>query len=259
MAEVAAWLRSWAGEGRLAPGSLPAPVEADPDWRRGKALLALGLRAQALAQWERLRTRYAGDPWALVALSFAFREHGAHRLSLLYAEQLVARSRRPMAEAPMALQRLAYPVPFTALIWEEAARQNLDPRLLAAIIRQESRFEGDATSVAGAQGLMQVMPGTAAGIARQLSWPDFEPSQAYLPYVNVTFGTFYVRQWLTHFGGSVFGALAAYNGGPGNATVWYRRVPEDDDLLAALININETRVYVQAVWANYEVYRRLYP
>ncbi len=259
MAEVAAWLRNWAGDGRLIPGNLPERVQADADWRRGQALLALGLRTQALAQWERLRTRYADDPWALAALAFALRDQGAHRLSLLCAERLAAKSGRPLATAPAALQRLAYPIPFAELIQSEAARQNLDPRLLAAIIRQESRFEGGATSVAGAQGLMQVMPGTAAGIARQLRWPNFQPQQAYWPYVNVAFGAFYVRQWLSHFNGSVFAALAAYNGGPGNAAVWYRWAPEDDDLLAALININETRVYVQAVWANYEVYRRLYP
>ncbi|MGQ9491445.1 MAG: lytic transglycosylase domain-containing protein [Anaerolineae bacterium] len=259
MVEVTAWLRSWAGDGRLVPGSLPERVQADADWRRGKTLLSLGLRLSALAQWERLRTRYADDPWALAALAFAFRDQGAHRLSLLCAERLVAKWGRPMAEAPAALQRLAYPIPYTELIQDTAARQNLDPRLLAAIIRQESRFEGGATSVAGAQGLMQVMPGTAAGIARQLRWPNFQPQQAYLPYVNVAFGAFYVRQWLSHFDGSLFAALAAYNGGPGNAAVWYGWTPEDDDLLAALININETRVYVQAVWANYEVYRRLYP
>ncbi|MCX7706828.1 MAG: transglycosylase SLT domain-containing protein [Anaerolineae bacterium] len=259
MDEVASWLRTWAGEGQLTPGSLPERIQADADWRRGKALLTLGLRTQALAQWERLRSRHADDPWALAALAFEFREQGAHRLSLLCAERLAAKWGRPMAEAPVTLQRLAYPIPFAGLIGDEAAHQNLDARLLAAIIRQESRFEGGATSVAGAQGLMQVMPGTAAGIARQLRWPNFQPQQAYWPYVNVAFGAFYVRQWLSHFDGSVFAALAAYNGGPGNAAVWYRWASEDDDLMAALININETRVYVQAVWANYEVYRRLYP
>lgn len=258
-AEIAAWLRGWAGEGTLAANSLPERVLADSDWRRGQALLVVGLRSQALAQWERVRIRYAEDPWALAALSLAFREAGAHRLSLLCAERLVVKWGRPMAEAPAALQRLAYPIPYADLIRAEAARQNLDPRLLAAVIRQESRFEGGATSVAGAQGLMQVMPGTATGIARQMNWPGFEPRQAYWPYVNVAFGAFYVRQWLTNFDGSIFAALAAYNGGPGNAKVWHRWAPDDDDLMAGLININETRVYVQAVWTNYEVYRRLYP
>ena len=62
---------------------------------------------------------------------------------------------------------------------------------------------------------MQVMPGTAQSIADQLGWPNFEPQQAYWPYVNVAFGAYYVQQWLRNFDGSVFTALAAYNGGPG--------------------------------------------
>lgn len=255
-AEIAAWLRTWAGEGTLA---LPQGVTADADWQRGQTLLVLGRRADALSQWERVRRRQADNPWGLAALSLAFRDAGAHRLSLLAAEQVAAKWGGLMRDAPPALQRLAYPLPYADLIRAEAARQRLDPRLLAAIIRQESRFEGGATSVAGAQGLMQVMPGTAAGIARQMNWAGFEPQQAYWPYVNVAFGAFYVRQWLSHFGGSLFAALAAYNGGPGNATTWYNRAPDDDDLLAALITFNETRVYVQAVWTNYEAYRRLYP
>ncbi len=74
----------------------------------------------------------------------------------------------------MALQKLAYPFPYEKLIRQEAARQKLDPRLLAAIIRQESRFEPGVASSAGAQGLMQVMPGTASGIARQMAWPGYE-------------------------------------------------------------------------------------
>ena len=258
VAELSAWLQGWAGAGALAADP-PENVAADGDWRRGATLLALGLRTQALVQWERVRTRYADDPWIMAALALAFRDDGAYRLSLLSAERVATLSGKPMRDAPTALQRLAYPLPFADLIRAEATARNLDPLVLAAIIRQESRFEGGATSVAGAQGLMQVMPGTAEGIARQLNWPNFEPQQAYFPYINVAFGAFYVRQWLTHFNGSLFTALAAYNGGPGNATVWYEWAPDDDDLLVALININETRVYVQAVWTNYEMYRRLYP
>ncbi len=255
--EISTWLRTWAGAGELID-SFPEYIAADGDWRRGKTLMALGLRPQALAQWERVRTRYANDPWSMAALALAFRDENAYRLSLLSAERVAALSGKLMREAPAALQRLAYPFPYADLIRAEATARELDPRLLAAIIRQESNFEGGATSVAGAQGLMQVIPGTAEGIARQLNWPDFEPQHAYLPYVNVAFGAFYVHQWLTHFDGSLVAALAAYNGGPGNATVWYQWAPDDDDLLAALININETRTYVQAVWTNYEAYRRLY-
>jgi soluble lytic murein transglycosylase len=163
-----------------------------------------------------------------------------------------------MRDAPVSLQRLAYPYAFKELVRTEAERWNLDPRLLLAVIRQESRFETGATSVAGARGLMQVMPGTAQGIADRLGWTDFDPAHAYWPYINVALGANYVAEWLKHFDGSVFTALAAYNGGPGNAAVWRKWAPDDEDLFQALININETRVYVQSVWAQYDAYKRLY-
>lgn len=253
--QISAWLREWAGQGVL---SLPAGVLSDADWVRGQALLQIGRRTEALTNWERVRKRYEKNPWVLAALAIAFRDAGANRLSLLSAEGVISLRSQPLRETPVALQRLAYPMPYEKLIRQEAARQNLDPRLLAAIIRQESRFEPGVASSAGAQGLMQVMPGTASGIARQMAWPGYEDRHAYWPYVNVAFGAFYVRQWLSHFDGSAFAALAAYNGGPGNADRWWQLAPDDDDLFAGLININETRVYVQIVWQNYEFYRRLY-
>jgi soluble lytic murein transglycosylase len=252
---IASWLRTWAGEGTL---MLPDTIKTSGEWRRAETLLAVGRRAEGLAQLERVRQANGKNAWALSGLALAFRDLGSYRLSLLAAEGVVGLSGKAMHEAPPPLQRLAYPMPYEDLIRQEAKRQNLDPRLLAAIMRQESRFEAGVASTAGAQGLMQVMPGTAEGIARQMKWPNFESRQAYWPYVNVAFGAYYVRQWLSHFDGSIFAALAAYNGGPGNAGPWYNQAPDDDDLFAANININETRVYIQAVWSNYEAYRRLY-
>ncbi len=253
-AALAAWLRGWAGEGKV---ELPPALLADSDWRRGQTLLTLGLRQEALVAWGRVQARYAADPWTMAALALAFRDAGANRLSILSAERLVPGG--SMLDAPAILQRLAYPLPYFDLIREQAARWDLDPRLLAAVIRQESLFETAATSHAGAQGLMQVMPGTARGIAAQLGWRDFRPEQAYWPYVNVAFGAYYIHQGLAQFEDSLAAALAAYNGGPGNAAFWRELAPEDDDLMVALINIGETRVYVQAVWSHYEMYQRLYP
>ncbi len=253
---ITAWLNEWAGQGTL---ELPAGVRNDADWKRGQALLQIGRRTEALQNWERVRKKHEKEPWTLAALSIAFRDAGANRLSLLSAEGVIGLRGQPLKDTPPALQRLAYPLPYEKLIRQEAARQKVDPRLLAAIIRQESRFEPGVASSAGAQGLMQVMPGTASGIARQMAWPGYDDHMAYWPYVNVAFGAFYVREWMSHFDGSAFAALAAYNAGPGNAGAWWELAPKDDDLFAGLININETRVYVQIVWQNYEFYRRLYP
>lgn len=254
--ELADWLATWAGEGNLA---LPQSMLNDPDWTRGRTLLGLGMRPEALTAWGRVQKRAENNPWALTALSLAFRDAGAYRLSLLSAERVAALwGQGGMRDAPVSLQRLAYPYAFADLVRQEAERWGLDPRLLLAVIRQESRFETGATSIAGAQGLMQVMPGTAQGIADRLGWQDFDVSQAYWPYINVALGANYISTWLNHFDGSLPITLAAYNGGPGNASVWRKWAPDDDDLMTALININESRVYVQAVQTQYEMYKRLY-
>jgi peptidoglycan lytic transglycosylase len=255
--ELAAWLRSWAGAGSL---TLPAAVLADSDWKRGQTLLTLGLRSQALAALDRVQQRQKSNPWTLVALALAFRDAGAHRLSLLSAEAAAGLWKGgAMNSAPAALQRLAYPFPYADLIRQEARKANVDPRLLASMIRQESRFETSATSYAGAQGLMQVMPATAKGIASRLGWRDFEPQQTYWPYINVALGADYIGTWLANFDGSLVAALAAYNGGPGNAANWRKWAPGDDDLMVALIDFNETRLYAQTVYAQYDTYKRLYP
>lgn len=256
MTALVAWLRSWAGEGSLA---LPPALLADPDWRRGELLLTLGWRTAGLSNWERVQRHYAADAWTLTAMALVFRDAGANQLSMLCAEELVGLWGGPMSEAPPEVQRLDYPFPYGDLIRAEAAKRRLDPRLLAAVIRQESRFEWAAASVAGAQGLMQLMPGTAEWIAGMLSWPGFTPPQTYWPYVNVAFGAYYLRLGLDQFDESLAAALAGYNGGPGNAAIWRQDTGGDDDLMVALIPYDETRLYVQTIWAQYDVYQRLYP
>jgi len=253
-AELAAWLKRWAGDGALA---LPPNVSADPDWRRGQALLDLGRRTQGLAAWARVLDRSATDGWALAALALAFRDAGANQLSIMAAEKLAALAPVGSPAAPAALGRLAYPLPFARLIEQAAGRWNLDPLLLAAVIRQESHFEPVAASSAGAQGLMQLMPTTAEWIAAQQG-RSYDPVQAYWPYINVDFGAYYLNWALKQLDGSLAAALAGYNGGPGNALRWRKLAPADDDLMVALIDYGETRIYVQQVLSQLDAYRRLY-
>ena len=96
--------------------------------------------------------------------------------------------------------------PFTAEISAAAARNGVDPALLTGLIRAESNFDPNATSPAGAQGLTQLMPATAAGLG--VTNP-LDPAQA------IEGGAKYLRQQLDHFGGDAAKALAAYNAGPG--------------------------------------------
>jgi soluble lytic murein transglycosylase len=254
-AEIAAWLRGWAGAGSLA---LPAAVKTDVDWRRGETLMMLGQRGPGLAAWARVQDRHKSEPWTQAALALAFADAGAYRLSILCAEQVAGLGPGgDIGDTPAALQRLAYPLAFADLVRTQSTHWGIDPRLVAAVMRQESRFETEALSYAAAQGLMQIIPDTATWVAQQLGWNDFTPGQIYRPYVNITFGAYYLQWTLNYFNDSIPAALAGYNAGPGNAAIW-RKLATDDDLMAALIDIPETRLYVQLVWQQYEMYRRLY-
>ena len=121
------------------------------------------------------------------------------------------------------------------LVHTNAAAQGVDPALVKAIIANESGFDANATSNAGAQGLMQLMPGTANGLG---------VTNAYDPAQNVWGGTKYIKGLLDRFNGDTRLAVAAYNAGPG-AVEKYDGVPP----------YAETQNYVQNVLASYEKYR----
>ena len=143
--------------------------------------------------------------------------------------------------------------------WTPEGGFQVDPALVYAVMRQESRFEAHAESQAGARGLMQIMPTTAAYIAED---PDFKGGDRFLlddPTVSVSLGQDYILHLLNHqvVDGNLFYLLAAYNGGPGNLEKWIKAAaPLDDPLLfVETIPSRETRHFVEQVMANYWMYR----
>ena len=114
---------------------------------------------------------------------------------------------------PPWFQRLRYPLRYEQIVRGHASNYRLDPALLAAVIYQESKFEADAKSEAGAIGLMQLQPETARGIAIRTGGSRFQTSDLYTPEINVRYGSWYLRHLLNKYDDEKL-ALAAYNAGP---------------------------------------------
>jgi soluble lytic murein transglycosylase len=157
------------------------------------------------------------------------------------------------------LRRLTLPLSDSGVIRTQAAEKRLDPALVAAVIYAESKFDPRESS-AGALGLMQLLPETAAFIARRSGGVDFTTSDLATPAVNVAYGTWYLRYLLDHYGGAELPAVAAYNAGLGKVDEWVAQAREEGRPLAAAdIPYPETRAYVERVLAAQRAYRATYP
>jgi soluble lytic murein transglycosylase len=123
----------------------------------------------------------------------------------------------------------------------------VDPYLLMAITRRESAYNPNALSPAGARGLMQLMPGTASQVSRELGISDPGPYGVLDPELNIRLGSTYLRDKLQRYQGNRLAAAAAYNAGPGRVDQWLGDGVEAFDLFVESIPYRETRDYVQAV------------
>ncbi|OKH19039.1 transglycosylase SLT domain-containing protein [[Limnothrix rosea] IAM M-220] len=149
-----------------------------------------------------------------------------------------------------------FPFPYADQILKHSADNELNPLLVVSLMRQESRFEKEIQSPVGATGLMQVMPATGEWIADQIDDTEYSLNN---PEDNIQFGTWYLRYTHREYDDNSMLAIASYNAGPGNVAKWVRRFDTSDpDFFVEQIPFNETKGYVEAVFANYWNYKRLY-
>jgi len=158
---------------------------------------------------------------------------------------------------PSQVGRAAFPLAHTAVIREAAARRDLDPALVAAVIYTESGFDEQVKSPSGAIGLMQIMPSTAAEIARMTEGYRFRQADLDTPRVNILYGCYLLRVLLDRYHGSVVESLAAYNAGPGNVDSWIA-ARGGAALRVSDLDFAETRAYVAKVLRFTSVYRDVY-
>ncbi len=149
-----------------------------------------------------------------------------------------------------------YPFPFEENILKFSRDRNLNPLLVTSLIRQESRFEPQIKSSAGALGLMQVIPPTAKSVAQQLGLRDYSLTN---PKDNIKIGTFYLDYTHKKYNNNSMLAVASYNAGPNAVARWVNRYGlADEDEFVEKIPYAETKGYVEKVFENYWNYLQVY-
>ncbi len=149
-----------------------------------------------------------------------------------------------------------YPFPYFDLIEKWSKQHTINPLLVNALIRQESRFMPSIKSSVGATGLMQVMPETASWVAEKIPLKTYQLNH---PSDNIAIGTWYLDHIHDEYKNNSLLAVASYNAGPGNVTDWVQKYGfKDPDEFIENIPFPETKDYVKAVFENYWNYLRFY-
>jgi soluble lytic murein transglycosylase len=237
-----------------APDSfLPIP-EVDSALTRAALLDRLGLSPESRWEYDRLARSPDSSAERLLSIADALRRRGFAAPAIQLARRALTRGAPPDART----YRLLYPLVRQDALLAEAAEQGLDPAFVAALIRQESRFDPSATSAAGARGLMQIMPEVGERLAQTLEFPIWDPVLLYQADVSLRLGTYHLQELASRYDqqGHI---LAAYNAGASRVDRWSERHGVDDpEVFAERIPFAETRGYVRAIHRNQEIYRALY-
>lgn len=163
-----------------------------------------------------------------------------------------------------------YPISYQSEIQQAASAAEVNPLLVASVIRVESKFKKTDVSHAGAVGLMQLMPQTATWIEQQAKQSHSNDAVANLrdpsgrlqldvPSVNIQLGSWYIHYLIKQFNGNQVAAIAAYNAGPKRVGEWLQNGTWNGQLSTITsIPVGETRHFVDRVFYNYSLYRRIY-
>lgn len=158
-------------------------------------------------------------------------------------------------------KNVVYPRKYKDIVEQAATIYNVDPNLVYAIIKKESKFNLDATSRSGAKGLMQIMDTTANDTVKKIDSIPNTGYDIYDSYTNIFIGTKYISYLINHFDGNYYLAIAAYNAGMGNLKSWLDKnyvAYTTFDSVYNSIEYTETKEYLTDVIVNYHWYTKLY-
>lgn len=240
-----------------------APVPTWPLWKAvlhepEENLLALGLWAEGAPAV----TRYfpLSDPSLALTGAQLLTRGGEVRRTLYLAEILHRRvpEKVPPQLLPADFRRILFPLPWRKTLDDEARRQSIDPSLLAAVVREESRFDPRAVSAASARGLAQFVLPTARALAKRIGLGELSAPDLERPEISLALGAAYLASLQKQLGGPV-AAVAAYNAGEVQAELWraYCTSREPAEYFTK-VSFRETRGYLDAVLASQAQYHELY-
>lgn len=217
-------------------------IASQPEIKRALELQRLDMRWEAKAEWA-WATRHYDDKQLLAAAEYALRQKW-YDIAISTADNTKY----------VHNFNLRYPTPYRDFFKKYAANVDLDEAWVYGITRQESRFMHYAKSGVGASGLMQLMPATAKWVAKRKGVNGYNNTMIHDLSTNVEFGTYYMRYTLDLMGGQAVMATAGYNAGPSRAKRWQASEPLEAAIYIESIPFTETRLYVQKVMANAQLY-----
>lgn len=213
---------------------------------RVEVLIALNLKQEAISELIQMTKKNPGQN-ELIYISSQLKGLDNYKVAI-----------NSIAKIPYndALHELFYPFGFWSSVQEASKKNDIDPLLILAVMREESRFDPEARSIAGAMGLMQLMPQTASRLSKNSRVSFRNTPDLYDAKTNIMLGSYYLRHLVKTFG-SIPIALAAYNAGEDIVKEWLKNGNYSTiDAFIEDIPYNETQNYVKKVLTSYFEYMR---
>ena len=229
---------------------------------RGKQYWDLGLYELASREFDVVRSEQRIDPLNTYLLMNYFYDLGLYKPAILACRDLLnlaGLDDLTSLAAPIYFTHIRFGAYFRNMVVSAANEQDIHPLLLFSLLRQESLFEPFISSAVGAQGIAQIMPATGKEVVDRYGWPaNYQVEDLLRAQIGIQLGARYFRQQIDFLDGNILAALAAYNGGPGNAYEWMALANGDPDLFVEIIRFDETQTYLKQIIEFLNIYELVY-
>ncbi len=221
---------------------------------RAQALHSMGRKRLATREMKAAFREAKGRP-ALMKLVGEM----AYEVGNYHVPMIVALRKPGLMDRPEDAWNWIYPAAYQPIVERHAGRRHLEPNLVYSMMRQESAFQEQVVSSAGARGLIQIMPFTGRRLARIMGWKGFKTIDLFEPEINIALSTLYVRMNSDLFDGHLPAVIASYNAGEHAVARW---LPSRQHLdyweFIEEIPYRETNKYTKRVMRNYWMYNYIY-